>query len=75
MRSELAQKLKTLLNEISQEEFDKSWNEIVKLNFPSSFEEVLQNRIKELERDNFIDTETKKKLIKENKLISKRLKL
>ena len=60
MKSELVQKLKTLLNEISQEEFDKSWNEIVKLNFPSSFEEVLQNRIKELERDNFIDTEIKK---------------
>jgi hypothetical protein len=75
MKSELAQKLETLLNNMSQEEFDESWNEIVKLKFPSSFQEVVENRIKELERDCYIDKELKKRLIKENTLILKKHKL
>jgi len=75
MRSELAQKLETLLNNMSQEEFDESWNAIVKLNFPSSFQAVIDNRISELERDVYIDKDLKKRLIKENKLILKKKKL
>lgn len=32
MRSELAKKLKTVLDNMSQEQFDKEWNEIVEQN-------------------------------------------
>lgn len=75
MKSELAQKLKILLDNMSQEEFDKDWDKIVALNLPSNFEQVIKNRIEELKRDTFIDETLKKRLIKENNLIFKKCKL
>lgn len=43
MKSKLATELKILLDNMSQEEFDKEWEEVVKLKFPADFNEVLKN--------------------------------